>query len=351
MEQTKKCPYCGQEILAVAKKCKHCGAWIETNNTRSDNKPTMVSWIDRHGAWLHVIVILAFFLSFVLSINIGPALFVYTLAVSIITLPLHSYLLYRKGRKASGNVADYLRSKSTFLLYCVDIPYFALLLAFAIGVIFDLGAVFIVIALFLIALYVFLWARKRYSAHTKITYDASFNTKKWNWKDLLFAFIGGSVILLICIAFTVDSNSYKKYRIEKELEEMQSKDTEIAKEEAGTPLSSSLINGEYNGKGADATLSLSDGKGHIIYRKGNGTEFSFNYKLRKAIHRQRDLISDKEVRDTAVWMTINDVDVIKGDNPNEIRSGINGAEYRIKKFSEFENFVTLLIFDDIYVKK
>ena len=29
MDNTKACPYCGEEILAVAIKCKHCGSTLE----------------------------------------------------------------------------------------------------------------------------------------------------------------------------------------------------------------------------------------------------------------------------------------------------------------------------------
>lgn len=32
-KETKQCPYCGEEILSVAKKCKHCGEWLETTSS------------------------------------------------------------------------------------------------------------------------------------------------------------------------------------------------------------------------------------------------------------------------------------------------------------------------------
>lgn len=40
-QETMKCPYCGEEILAVAKKCKHCGEWLdEEQNVNIANEQT-----------------------------------------------------------------------------------------------------------------------------------------------------------------------------------------------------------------------------------------------------------------------------------------------------------------------
>lgn len=38
MEETKRCPYCGEEILAIAKKCKHCGEWLEAKEPEKEKK-------------------------------------------------------------------------------------------------------------------------------------------------------------------------------------------------------------------------------------------------------------------------------------------------------------------------
>ena len=37
MKETKLCPYCGKEILAVAKKCKHCGMWLDEPQPQTTN--------------------------------------------------------------------------------------------------------------------------------------------------------------------------------------------------------------------------------------------------------------------------------------------------------------------------
>jgi len=38
------CPYCGEEILATAKKCKHCGEWLEKDvNVYATSTPKPIS--------------------------------------------------------------------------------------------------------------------------------------------------------------------------------------------------------------------------------------------------------------------------------------------------------------------
>ena len=53
-QQTKNCPFCGKEVLVTAKKCKHCGQWLEKQC------PTCGEWINAKamkcrycGTWLN----------------------------------------------------------------------------------------------------------------------------------------------------------------------------------------------------------------------------------------------------------------------------------------------------------
>lgn len=60
MVEKKRCPYCGKEILATAKKCKHCKKWLETNEdiTVQRNVNVNDSSISERNNW-HILIIAA----------------------------------------------------------------------------------------------------------------------------------------------------------------------------------------------------------------------------------------------------------------------------------------------------
>lgn len=49
-KETKTCPYCGEEILAIAKKCKHCGEWLDTETSDVEESNELESaneWVEQ----------------------------------------------------------------------------------------------------------------------------------------------------------------------------------------------------------------------------------------------------------------------------------------------------------------
>lgn len=57
-KEKKKCPYCGQEILAIAKKCKHCGEWLDSTNI---NRQVVISSPHKSDITKIIIGVVAYF--------------------------------------------------------------------------------------------------------------------------------------------------------------------------------------------------------------------------------------------------------------------------------------------------
>jgi Transposase IS116/IS110/IS902 family len=53
-QETKACPWCGETILAVAKKCKHCGEYIGVTDPAPEQPKTSGSgwWREPSGRWV-----------------------------------------------------------------------------------------------------------------------------------------------------------------------------------------------------------------------------------------------------------------------------------------------------------
>lgn len=57
MPGTKKCPYCAEEILEEAKKCKHFGEYLDaelknSNNVQSSATPQEIKIVAKEGCFL-----------------------------------------------------------------------------------------------------------------------------------------------------------------------------------------------------------------------------------------------------------------------------------------------------------
>jgi len=73
-EETKKCPYCGEEILKEAKKCKHCGEWLEKKQEKDNILSQNTKEVSDSG-WSIVLKLGLAILGAIVCINLFPHLF------------------------------------------------------------------------------------------------------------------------------------------------------------------------------------------------------------------------------------------------------------------------------------
>lgn len=83
-EETKKCPFCGEEILSIAIKCKHCGEFLNKSdnllqqNQGNADKPEKTLW---EGNPSHLNYLFAYIIGGLLVIAYGLGLLVILIAI------------------------------------------------------------------------------------------------------------------------------------------------------------------------------------------------------------------------------------------------------------------------------
>lgn len=82
MDEMKLCPMCGEEILAVAQKCKHCGEYLNGSQKQKNKLSTK----QKVTATIAFLIILAIFICTIISYNeYGSAAFPAVIFFGILT--------------------------------------------------------------------------------------------------------------------------------------------------------------------------------------------------------------------------------------------------------------------------
>ncbi|MCX6170157.1 MAG: hypothetical protein NTX65_12500 [Ignavibacteriales bacterium] len=74
MAETKKCPFCSEEILADARKCKHCGEYLDPSlkEKPSPQQPTVVA---KEGCFLQTLNVGCIIVAVIIGIIILVVIF------------------------------------------------------------------------------------------------------------------------------------------------------------------------------------------------------------------------------------------------------------------------------------
>lgn len=126
--KTKQCPYCDEEILSVAKKCRHCGEWLTHDNNKMDLHPIfsnriplrtyllIITLIFAISAWLGIYDFVSAFYYY------GAPYYMLFVSLAIATLIVGMGLKKSKFLKSASDTIATIRWWMSFELLLVWVP-------------------------------------------------------------------------------------------------------------------------------------------------------------------------------------------------------------------------------------